>query len=129
MVTNSSMYQHWGVYLPGSHQEPNNVFLNETCACANATQAWPDGLYGWADAQCSLLMPFICEMGKAAPPPPSPYPPAVQLKYVSETPGSGAAAGTYYLNTEPLDFAGARAACQAMEPGADLVTWVSKQAC
>ncbi len=121
MLTPDSTYLHWGTYMPGSHREPNNIFPNETCACANATQALPDGLYGWSDAGCSLMMPFICEMGRPGSPPPSPYPPALQIKYSSQ---SGATSGaTYYLNTEPLDWASARAACQALEPGADLVTW------
>lgn len=45
---------------PGTHREPNNVFGGEFCAGANATEAF-EGLWGWADANCDLAFPFICE--------------------------------------------------------------------
>jgi hypothetical protein len=116
-IGSSARYSHWGTFLPGGHLEPNNIFPNETCGCANATQALPDGLYGWADAQCGLFMPFVCEMAAAVPPPPAPAPPAQRVKYVRE-------GATYQLVTELLDWGAARAVCRESEPGADLVTWV-----
>ncbi len=118
-IGSSARYSHWGTYLPGSHLEPNNIFPNETCGCANASQALPDGLYGWADAQCGLYMPFVCEMAPTIPPPPSPTPPVQRVKYT----GPG---GTYQLVTELLDWGAARTVCQDSEPGADLVTWVGR---
>ena len=53
-------YSHWGVWRPGSHKEPNNIFPPEHCAVANGTQAY-DGAFGWADMQCNNAAPFICE--------------------------------------------------------------------
>jgi hypothetical protein len=46
---------------PGTHREPNNIFGREMCAGANATEAY-EGLWGWADANCDLPMPYICEL-------------------------------------------------------------------
>jgi hypothetical protein len=46
---------------PGTHREPNNISGREMCGGANATQAY-EGLWGWADANCDLPMPYICEL-------------------------------------------------------------------
>jgi hypothetical protein len=45
---------------PGTHREPNNIAGGEDCAGANATQMF-EGLWGWADANCNLKFPYICE--------------------------------------------------------------------
>jgi hypothetical protein len=60
---------------PGTHREPNNIFGGEFCAGANATEAFM-GLWGWADANCDLRFPYICEIARewlrqAAPPGPA----------------------------------------------------------
>lgn len=53
-------YSHWGVWRPGSHKEPNNIFPPEHCAVANRSEAY-DGAFGWADMQCNIAVPYICE--------------------------------------------------------------------
>ncbi len=58
-------YQHWGTLMMGngrSRPEPNNLVAPELCAAANASQAYDEpSTWGWADANCTIRMPFMCK--------------------------------------------------------------------
>jgi hypothetical protein len=56
-------YLHWGRYRSGSFlsQEPNNLTGVEFCGVGNASQTFTKA-WGWADANCSLTLPFICKV-------------------------------------------------------------------
>ncbi len=45
----------------GVLREPNNLFGNEGCAAANASQTY-DMAWGWADANCNMPMTFMCRL-------------------------------------------------------------------
>jgi hypothetical protein len=62
VVLNDSAYQHWGTFRPGGLPEPNNLRPPEDCSVGNFSEAWEDGLAGWADAQCSGNFTFICKI-------------------------------------------------------------------
>jgi hypothetical protein len=59
-------YQHWGSITLATGRavpEPNNLGPPETCAVANASQAFDEpAAWGWADANCGLRLPFICKL-------------------------------------------------------------------
>jgi hypothetical protein len=50
-----STYMHWG------SQEPNRATGPEECAVANVTQTYM-GAWGWSDAPCAMLAPFMCSI-------------------------------------------------------------------
>ena len=60
-------YLHWGRFREGNFlsQEPNNLTRAEFCGLGNASQAFGNA-WGWADANCSMLAPFICEVSGRA---------------------------------------------------------------
>ncbi len=120
---NKTGYDHWGMFKPGTHVEPNNVFVPENCAGANVTEAY-DGAWGWADNNCNFVAPFICEVPFAEPPPPSPSPPANVITYQDLNGTDGPTGGAKYsLVTTTADFSGAQSGCISM--GASLVEWGS----
>jgi hypothetical protein len=52
-------YQNWGMYQPGTLQEPNNITAEEFCAAANSSQ--PVGpTWGWSDTGCFDSFISIC---------------------------------------------------------------------
>lgn len=120
-------YSRWGTYMPGSHQEPNNIFPAEDCAGANATQAF-GGTWGWADINCYRTAPYICEVPFPSPPPPSPSPPyASGSEYASiatedSSPGRGS---SYLWNPDDYNYAEAANACS--DVGGQLVGYSSLQ--
>ena len=59
----SNQYLNWGTYVEGNlaYQEPNNRPAPQDCGVGNLSQAI-GGLYGWADADCSMQLPFLCEI-------------------------------------------------------------------
>ena len=73
-------YSHWGVFMPGQHQEPNNIFREEYCAGANRSEAY-GGVFGWSDENCARPSIFMCEIEQKSPPPPSPFPQKEVEKY------------------------------------------------
>ncbi len=77
-------------------EEPNNLFGNEYCAGANATELLLDGVFGWSDEECSRKTPFICKMLAAK-----------DYTYTSS------AGGNFTLSTLPRDFKSAEAQCNA----------------
>ncbi len=77
-------------------EEPNNLFGNEYCAGANATELLLDGVFGWSDDECSRKTPFICKMLAAK-----------DYTYTSS------AGGNFTLSTLPRDFKSAEAQCNA----------------
>jgi hypothetical protein len=56
-------WTHWGVYKweGETAQEPNNLFGQENCGAANATQVYQDA-FGWMDLNCNIRMPFMCRL-------------------------------------------------------------------
>lgn len=56
-------WTHWGVYKweGETAQEPNNLFGQENCGAANATQTHQDA-FGWMDLNCNIRMPFMCRL-------------------------------------------------------------------
>jgi hypothetical protein len=64
----SSGYSGWGTYVEGrvATEEPNNKPSPQDCGVANLTQAIA-GLYGWADADCAMQYPFVCEISRRWP--------------------------------------------------------------
>jgi hypothetical protein len=62
VVLNDTAYQHWGTFRPGGLPEPNNMRPPEDCAVGNFSEAWDDGVAGWADAQCNGNYTFICKI-------------------------------------------------------------------
>jgi hypothetical protein len=122
---NRTRYHHWGMFKPGTHVEPNNVFVPENCAGANLTQAY-DSAWGWSDNNCNMLAPFICEVPFAEPPPPSPSPPATDAFSFQTAALSSATRGAMYsLSTVQLDWPNAAAACSAAGSALVVYTWVS----
>jgi hypothetical protein len=121
LTLNQTRYHHWGVYKPGTTLEPNNVFVPENCAGANLTEAY-DGAWGWADSNCNMLAPFICQLPFAEPPPPSPSPPFTEaFTFQTGLPESATMNAQYTLSTQLLDFKSATAACTAL--GANLAVY------
>ncbi len=57
----NSSFQNWGTFKPGRRREPNNIFPPEMCGGANFTEM-VDGLYGWVDARCDMMLASICEV-------------------------------------------------------------------
>lgn len=59
----SNAYSNWGTYMEGStaQPEPNNRPAPQDCGVGNLSQVVV-GVYGWADADCSLQLPFVCEI-------------------------------------------------------------------
>lgn len=55
-----------GIYLPDYLQEPNNLFGEEYCAGANASEM-ANGAFGWSDAHCSTVAPFMCKVTRKHP--------------------------------------------------------------
>jgi hypothetical protein len=118
---NRTRYSHWGMFKPGTHMEPNNVYVPENCAGANVTEAY-DGAWGWADNNCNMLAPFICQVPFAEPPPPSPSPPATDaFSFQTAAAGSATNGALYSLSTVLVDWPSAAAACSAM--GSALVVY------
>ncbi len=62
LILNETAYTHWGVYLPGGLPEPNNLRPQEECTVGNFSQAWDDGMAGWADTRCEGNYTFICKI-------------------------------------------------------------------
>ena len=52
-------YEHWGAYPFG--QEPDNKTGADYCTVGNRTEAYSLA-WGWADANCSMLLPSICRV-------------------------------------------------------------------
>ena len=96
-------YEHWGVFMPGQHQEPNNIFREEFCAGANRSQAY-GGAFGWSDANCAYPSIYICEIKQASPPPPSPMPPEALGYYSNPSKTSFTAGNTYNLINQPMPY-------------------------
>ncbi len=62
-----SSYRLWGfTQLPGS-QEPNRASGPEECAGANYT-LWLLGAWGWSDAPCAMMAPFVCKIRRSCGP-------------------------------------------------------------
>ncbi len=59
----SGAYKHWGAFVSGGRNisEPNNIAGSETCGAGNMTQSYAQAA-GWADADCNLKLPFMCEL-------------------------------------------------------------------
>jgi hypothetical protein len=62
----SGVYQHWGYYMPQNIIEPNNMFGQENCGAANASQTYSDA-WGWMDINCNIRMPFMCRLNSGRP--------------------------------------------------------------
>jgi hypothetical protein len=56
-------WTHWGTYKweGETAAEPNNLFGQESCGAANASQAFQDA-FGWMDINCNVRMPFMCRV-------------------------------------------------------------------
>jgi hypothetical protein len=56
-------WTHWGMYRTpdGNISEPNNMFGQENCGAANASQTYSDA-WGWMDINCNIRMPFMCRL-------------------------------------------------------------------
>jgi hypothetical protein len=50
-----------GMYLPDYLKEPNNLFGQEYCAGANASEM-TGGLFGWSDERCTVQAPYMCKV-------------------------------------------------------------------
>jgi hypothetical protein len=57
-------YEHWGV-LKGRRQ-PDNAAGGEWCAGANFSMAYAE-VWGWSDANCTGIYPYICRTSGGAP--------------------------------------------------------------
>jgi hypothetical protein len=99
----TTRYEHWGVFMPGQHQEPNNIFRDELCAGANRSQVYA-GAFGWSDENCASPAMYICEIKQASPPPPSPQPPEATAMYSNPSPTSGTKGNKYLLVNQPLAY-------------------------
>jgi hypothetical protein len=87
-------YAHWGTVKQGMIKEPNNLTTSELCAVANYSQSY-SFVYGWSDANCSLLLPAMCKV-----PTPGMY------AYVSNVTNA-----TYLLNTTMVNMPTAQKTC------------------
>jgi hypothetical protein len=91
-------YTNWGTYLPDYVAEPNNMFDNEYCVGANATETLPDTpAFGWSDEVCNTPAPFICKVLTAK-----------NYNFVSQS------GGNFTLSTLKRTFYDAEAQCNMM---------------
>ncbi len=96
-------YSHWGVFMPGQHKEPNNIFREEYCAGANRSEVY-GGAFGWSDENCARPSIFICEVEQKSPPPPSPFPPEADSFYLNPSKASFTANNSYLYYNQPLPY-------------------------
>ena len=59
-------YTNWATDLP--RPEPNNLRPPEDCGSSNLTQQM-GGVGGWSDANCGVVMPFMCMLIRECPGP------------------------------------------------------------
>lgn len=66
----TTSYINWGTLVMNTSviPEPNNQYPPEYCVVANYSMASSDGLWGWADTNCTAAMfPYICKLTRERP--------------------------------------------------------------
>jgi hypothetical protein len=65
---NATSYRHWGTYVEGATSETEPFGEMQTCAVANASQAYGSSAtvqpWGWASQDCEARHPFLCRVSR-----------------------------------------------------------------
>jgi hypothetical protein len=68
---NATSYRQWGTFVEGATSETEPFGDMQTCAVANASQAFGSSAtvqpWGWASEDCEALHPFLCRVTRKDP--------------------------------------------------------------